>query len=66
MKALLHKCLVPKFNIKIESIFNKLSETIHFIGVSIQFDSLQIIPVGIQTPILLPCNLELYISVHSN
>ena len=35
-----------------ESIFNKLSENIYFVGVSIE--SLHTISVGTQTPILLP------------
>ena len=39
-----------------ESIFNKLSENIYFIGVSI--DGLHTISVGTQTPSLLPCNLK--------
>ena len=41
---------------KIESMFNKLSENIYFIGVSI--DGVHTISLGTKTPILLLCNLE--------
>ena len=43
-------------NSKIELIFNKLSENIYIMGVSV--DSLHTILVGTQTPVLLPCNLK--------
>ena len=43
-----------KQNPRMESIFNKLSESIYFLGVSI--DGLQTFFNGTQTPILLLCN----------
>ena len=49
-------CMIEKKITKMESMFNKLSENIYFIGVSV--DSLHTISVETQIPTVLPCNLK--------